>query len=109
MTTHDMHRPTPEFRDHLDRELTRALRRQSHAATETIEAIGDLSHDLSRPTARQRQQQSRRWLSVAAVALMSVALGTTAGLASAQMRDGARRDSLLEAARADAALVALRL
>jgi hypothetical protein len=43
------------------------------------------------------------------VVLAAVALGSTGGLAAAQLRDGARRDSLLAAATADLAMAAVRL
>jgi hypothetical protein len=89
MTTDDTYRPTQEFRDHLEWEVTRAVRRARH---------GD-----------QRSRRRGRWLRAAAVVLVSVAIGTTAGLASAQIRDSERRDSLLQAANADASLAALRL
>ncbi|MES2179006.1 MAG: hypothetical protein V4550_14190 [Gemmatimonadota bacterium] len=75
------HRPTEAFRDFLDGQLSRAF----------------------------RQDRTVRRLRFAAVVVVSLALGTTGGLASAQIKEGSQRDSLLEAARADAALVSLRL
>jgi outer membrane protein TolC len=81
MTTEIMHQPTPEFRDYLEGEIVREYRRH-------------------RSYARLR---------VAAILLATLAAGTTAGLASAQIRQGAQRDSLLETAQSDLALAALRL
>ena len=81
MTTDVMHQPTPEFRDYLEDEIVREFRRH-------------------RSFARLR---------LTAILLGTLAAGTTAGLASAQIRQGAQRDSLLETARSDLALVGLRL
>ena len=81
MTTEIMHRPTPEFRDFLEGEIVREYRRD-------------------RSFARLR---------FAAILLGTLAAGTTAGLASAQIRENAQRDSLLQSAQSDLALVALRL
>ena len=81
MTTEITHRPTPEFRDFLEGEIMREFRRD-------------------RSFARLR---------IAAVVLATLAAGTTAGFASAQIRENAQRDSLLESAQSDLALVALRL
>ena len=81
MTTESMHQPTAEFRDYLEGEITREFRRH-------------------RSFARLR---------LTAVLLGTLAAGTTAGLASAQIRQGAQRDSLLETALSDMALVVLRL
>jgi hypothetical protein len=76
-----MHLPTAEFREYLEGEITREFRRH-------------------RSFARLR---------LTAVLLGTLAAGTTAGLASAQIRQGAQRDSLLETALSDMALVVLRL
>ena len=81
MTTEMMHRPTPEFRDYLEGEIVREFRRD-------------------RSFARLR---------IAAVIFATLAAGTTAGLASAQIRENAQRDSLLESAQSDLALIGLRL
>lgn len=81
MTIDIMHQPTPEFRDYLEGEVTRAWRRE-------------------RSFVRLRS---------VAVALAFLAAGTTAGLASAQIRESAQRDSLLEVALSDMSLAALRL
>lgn len=81
MTTEIMHQPTPEFRDYLEGEITSEFRRH-------------------RSFARLR---------LTAVFLATLAAGTTAGLASAQIRQGAQRDSLLETALSDMALVVMRL
>ena len=85
--THDTMEPTPEFRDHLERTVVNALRLEQQL-------------DNRKPAARTR------WMGLAAIIVVSVALGATAGIASGQIRDSARRDSLLEAARADASLAA---
>ena len=81
MSTETMHRPTPEFRDYLEGELSRVYR---------------------------RNRTFRRYRGVAIV-FAWLAIGMSAGLASAQIREGAQRDSLLEAANADLALVSMRL
>lgn len=81
ITQADAHRPTEAFRHFLDGEVTRAFRRD----------------------------RTRRRLRLAAVIMISLAIGTSGGLASAQVREGSQRDSLLETARIDAALVSLRL
>lgn len=75
------HLPTAEFRDYLEGEVVRAFR---------------------------RHRGMRRLRSVAIV-LASLALGSSAGIAAAQIRDGARRDSLLEAATAELQMAGLRL
>ena len=81
MTTEAMHQPPREFRDYLEGEITREFR----------------SH---RSFARLR---------VTAILLGTLAAGTTAGLASAQIRQGAQRDSLLETANSELYVAALRL
>jgi hypothetical protein len=81
ITHADAHRPSEAFRNFLDDDIGRAFR-----------------HD-----------GALRRMRLTAVIMVSVALGTTAGLASAQIREGSQRDSLLDAARADAALVSMRL
>jgi outer membrane protein TolC len=81
MTTETTHQPTAEFRDYLEGEIVREFRRD-------------------RSFARLR---------VVAILLATLAAGTTAGLASAQIRQGAQRDSLLETVQSDLALAALRL
>ena len=81
MITEIMHQPTPEFREYLEGEITSEFRRH-------------------RAFARVR---------LTAVLLATLAAGTTAGLASAQIRQGAQRDSLLETALSDMALVVMRL
>lgn len=80
--THDtLHRPTPEFRDFLEDEVVHAFRRD----------------------------RAWRRLRGLAIVFASVAIGISAGLASAQMGDSAQRDSLLYAARSDLQLAGLRL
>lgn len=81
MTSEIQHQPTPEFRDYLEGEITSAFRR--HRSFARLRAV--------------------------AVVIGSLAVGTTAGLASAQIREGAQRDSLLEAAMSDMSLAGLRL
>lgn len=81
MTTDIIHEPTPEFRDFLEGEIAREFRRH-------------------RSFARLR---------MAAVVVATLAAGTTAGLASAQVRQGAQRDSLLQTAESDLALIGTRL
>lgn len=80
-TTIDPHRPTEAFRDYLEGEVSLAFRRD-------------------RAAGRAR---------LAAIVLLSAVLGLTGGLARAQIRESTQRDSLLDAARADASLVQLRL
>lgn len=81
MTTDTAHRPSPQFRDYLEGEVIRGFR-------------------------RVRGFERLRWL---AVVIASLTVGATAGLASAQIREGAQRDSLLESATADMSLAATRL
>jgi len=81
MTDDTRHHPTPEFRDYLEGEVARTFRRE----------------------------RARRRLRTAALVVVSAALGSSGGLAAAQIRDAPRRDSLLAAATAEAGLVALRL
>jgi hypothetical protein len=81
MTTDVLDQPTPEFREYLEGEIAREYRRH-------------------RSFARLR---------ATAVIVASLAAGTTAGLASAQIREGAQRESLLEVALSDMALAGLRL
>jgi hypothetical protein len=82
--------PSPAFRAHLEWEVTRAFRRHARLGT------------------RKRERRGR-WMRAAMLVGVSVAVGTTAGLASAQVRDAARRDSLLDAASAELTLTRLRL
>ena len=81
MTVDTLHDPTPEFREYLEGEVVRGFR-------------------------RERTGQRLRRL---AVVVASLAVGVTAGLAPAQIREGAQRDSLLQSATADMALAATRL
>lgn len=76
----DIHAPTPEFRDYLEADVVHRFRRD-------------------RAFARYR---------ALAVVVSALAIGVTAGLAPAQIREGAQRDSLLESATAELQLVALR-
>jgi hypothetical protein len=84
------HKPTADFRDRLERTVIH-------------------SHRLERESTYRRRLSRTRWMRLAAVIVVSVAIGATAGVASGQIRDAARRDSLLDAAKADASLAAIRL
>lgn len=81
MTTDILHQPTPEFRDYLEGEISREF----------------------------RHRRSFARLRFAAIALATLVAGTTAGMASAQIRQGAQRDSLLEAAQSELWLTGMRL
>jgi outer membrane protein TolC len=81
MTTERIHQPTAEFRDYLEHEITREF----------------------------RHHRSFARLRLTAVVMGTIAAVTTAGLASAQIRQGAQRDSLLETALSDMSLLGLRL
>jgi hypothetical protein len=80
--------PHPEFRALLESEVIRAHRRNEWAGAR-----------------RRRRRPSMR---AAAIVLVSIGIGTTAGLASAQMGRSQERDSLLASARADAMLASMR-
>ena len=84
------HTPTVDFRERLERTVVSAYRLEQE----------------SNDRARARRT---RWMRLAAVIVVSVAIGATAGVASGQIRDAARRDSLLDAAKADATLAGVRL
>jgi hypothetical protein len=84
------HRPDAQFREQLEWEVARAFRRR-------------------RRLAASQRARSLNHLRAAAIVVVSVALGASATLASAQIRTDARRDSLLDAARADATLAAARV
>jgi hypothetical protein len=88
MTTDIDHIPTPAFRTHLEWEIVRAARREARFGTPP-----------SRPTGRLR---------VAALVVGCLAIGIASNFASAQVRDGTRRDSLLDAARAELSVIAMR-
>jgi hypothetical protein len=79
------HVPSPEFRAFLEYEVTRAA---GHAS---------------------RRNSALRWARVASLAIVCIAVGMTTAFASAQVRSGARRDSLLESARADLQIAGVRL
>ena len=81
MTTDTLHHPTPEFREYLEGEVVRGFRRERTA----------------------------RRLRGLAIVVAALTVGATAGLAPAQIRQGAQRDSLLQSATADMALAATRL
>ena len=88
-TNEELHEPTPEFRERLEWELVHTLRREQR--------IDD------------RRRRILRRARIAALILVSLAIGATAGFAPAQIREGARRDSLLQARLGDLELTALRL
>lgn len=90
MTTNMSNTPSPDFRAQLEWEITRSFRRESRLG------------------ASRRERRSRRLRAIALVTLC-IAVGTTTGIASAQVRDYTRRDSLLDAARAELLLVRVRL
>ncbi|HEY4320377.1 MAG TPA: hypothetical protein VGM77_04280 [Gemmatimonadales bacterium] len=90
MTTTPDDLPTPEFRAHLAWEVARTFRREARLGVRT---------DITR----------RRRIRMVATVAVCLALGTVSGLASAQVRDTSRRDSLLDAARAEMAIDTLRL
>ena len=91
--TADMHSPTPEFRDRLEWEVATAFRRARRER-----ALSDGRASRIRPRLR-----------AAAALLVAVAIGASAGLASAQIADASRRDSLLDASMAELYLASLRL
>jgi hypothetical protein len=82
-----IHAPRAEFRARLEAEVMREYRRNV----------------LARTTTRRRA-----WLRAAAIVFVSIGIGTTAGLASAQIAKSDERDSLLASARADAMLATMR-
>ena len=90
MTTDMSNTPSPDFRAQLEWEITRSFRRESRLGA-------------------HRRERRQRWMRAAGVVLVCAAVGATAGIASAQVRDYSRRDSLLEAARADLMLAKIRL
>jgi len=81
--------PTPEFRAHLEWEIARTIRREARLGT-------------------HRHTQRHRWVRTALIVTVCLALGTASNFASAQVRNGVRRDSLLDAARAELSIVQLR-
>jgi hypothetical protein len=90
MNTDMMNHPRPEFREHLESEIVRAYRREERLGT-------------------HRSGRRYRQLRAAGIVVACVAIGAASGLASAQVRDLVRRDSLVEASKAELGLVALRL
>jgi outer membrane protein TolC len=84
------HEPTEEFRNHLEWEIVRALRRDAGAPLAVV--------------------QSRwRFLRAAALVLIALGVGAAGGLLSAQVQDNRQRDSLLAAERSELALAAMRI
>jgi hypothetical protein len=90
MTPDTQHSPTPEFRAHLEWELVRAYRREAR--------IGARRADLW-----------RRRMRIAAVILVSVAIGTATGIASAQITMRGRGAGILESANAELLIAQLRV
>ena len=90
MTTDVPALPDPSFRAHLEWEVTRALRREA--------SLGP-----------RRNERTRRRISVIGLVGACLFLGVASNFAAAQVRDGARRDSLLEAASAEMQLMVMRL
>jgi hypothetical protein len=88
MNDDTMHQPTPDFRNRLEWEVTRTYRREGRLG-------------------QQRLQRGRRLRGVAIV-MACIGISVATGIASAQVRYGAQRDSLLEAAQADLELIMLR-
>jgi hypothetical protein len=89
MSTESVDTPSPEFRAHLEWEVARAFRREA--------SLRSAVHETRR----------RRRRAAVAVAIC-LALGTVSSFATAQVRDGTRRDSLLQAARAEVEMAQLR-
>lgn len=81
MTHADLYAPTAEFRDYLEGEVVRTFRRD----------------------------RMRGRLRTAMLVIASIVLGTSGGIATAQVRDSARRDSLLASANAELGVAAVRL
>jgi hypothetical protein len=91
MTTRPpMYRPTDAFRERLEQEVLDRVRR----------AEPSRAHALPR---------RMRWAKAAIIVITSASLGATAGFASAQIRQGSERDSLLASARAEAMLAKVRV
>lgn len=89
MTTDVPTIPDPEFRAHLEWEVARTFRREA--------SLGP-----------RRNERTRRRISVIGLVGACLILGVASNFAAAQVRDSARRDSLLDAARAETQLVAMR-
>jgi hypothetical protein len=89
MTSEMMNTPSPEFRARLESDIARAYRRETR---------------LGAP----RQPRHGR-LRAAGLLAICIAVGAVSGIVSAQARDFVRRDSLLDAARAELELMAVRL
>ncbi len=90
MTTDVSGIPDPEFRAHLEWEVARAFRREA--------SLGP-----------RRNEPTRRRISVIGLVGACLILGVASNFAAAQVRDGARRDSLLDASRAEMQLMVMRL
>jgi hypothetical protein len=90
MTDLDLHSPTPAFRHRLETAVADEYRR-------------------ARLFRADRRAALRSRLRIAAGIVAAAFIGLTAGLASAQIADAGRRDSLLEAAQAQLHILAMRL
>lgn len=86
---HTTYRPTAEFRDRLEEQVRRRYRRNAR--------------DTHRAAPRRAP-----FAKAAAIVIASAAIGASAGFASAQIKQGGARDSLLAAARAEAMLAKTR-
>lgn len=89
MTPSNTDRPTDEFRENLEWEVLRRYRRNAR--------------EHAHRTARMP-----RFAKAAVIVIVSASIGATAEFASAQIRQGSARDSLLAAARAEAMLAKTR-
>lgn len=89
MTTDLSTTPDPEFRAHLEWEITRALRREASLGT------------------RHRARRRRR-VAIIGIVGACLTLGVASNFAAAQVQQGTRRDSLLQGVEADMALLRLR-
>lgn len=89
MTPSNRYRPTDEFREKLEWEMLRRYRRNVRAHA-------------------RRPARRLRFAKAAVIVIVSGSIGATAGFASAQIRQGSARDSLLAVARAEAMLAKTR-
>src|SRR4051812_45173809 len=101
MMPSDMHRPTDEFREKLEWEVLRCHRRNTRDARDARDARDTREHA---PVGAR----TLRWAQAAVIVIVSGAIGVTAGMASAQIRQSSARDSLLANARAEAMLAQTR-
>src|SRR4051812_9489701 len=104
MMPSDMHRPTDEFREKLEWEVLRRHRRNTRDARDARHGR-DARDPREHPSVGAR---TLRWAQAAVIVIVSGAIGVTAGIASAQIRQSSARDSLLANARAEAMLAQTR-